>query len=231
MPSENEPIPVLLVDFRPVVRAGLGSILDRTDRFSVVGEAPDGPSTLRMARDLHPEVVLTELRGEGLEGFRLIQELREEFPGIAIIVITQSERQRDITEAIAAGANGYLIMDSVTEESLPEPINLSMSNISALSSDLVYRVTSNIREHARMSLMNAGALCADLTNREIDVLKLMAAGYTDTEIASTLGISINTVNRHVRNIVGKLGVGNRTRAALLAAGAGIIETSLDQPQE
>jgi NarL family two-component system response regulator LiaR len=227
---KNGPISVLLVDFRPVVREGLRCILDQADRFSVVGEAPDQQSALRTARELHPEVVLSELRSEGLNGFQLIRELRDEFPEVAIIVITQSERERDITEAIGAGANGYLIIDNITEESLPAAISLSMSNISALDSDLVYRVISNIRERARMSLINAGALGADLTDRELEVLRLMASGYADGEIASTLTISINTVNRHVRNIVEKLGAGNRTRAALLAAAAGIIEISLDQPQ-
>jgi DNA-binding NarL/FixJ family response regulator len=106
-----------------------------------------------------------------------------------------------------------------------------MSNISALDSDLVHRLIGNLREHTRLSLIDAGALGADLTNREIEVLQLMASGHADSEIASSLSISISTVNRHIRNIVEKLGAGNRTRAALLAAQAGIIQVSQVQPQE
>jgi len=231
MTQEPSLIKVLLVAFSPVVREGLRSILDRSGTFSVVGEAPDQRSALKMAAELRPEVVITEMRAETIDGPELLAQLREEHPEMVLFVLTESDRNNDITEAVAAGANGYMLVARVDERTLPEAIHLAQSNTSALDSGVIRRILSQFRANARVSLVTAGALSADLTNRELGVLRMLASGKTDREISEALGISGNTVNRHVRNIVEKLGAGNRIRAALLAAEAGIIEIPVDGREE
>jgi DNA-binding NarL/FixJ family response regulator len=222
---------VLLVDFSPVVREGLRSILDWSGIFSVVGEAPDHDSAISMAAELRPAVVITELRAETIDGPELLEQLREEHPETVLFVLTESDRNSDITEAVAAGANGFMLVNKVDERTLPEAIHLAQTNTSALDSGVIRRILTQLKENARASLVTAGALSADLTDRELDVLRLLASGRTDREIAQRIGISVNTVNRHIRNIVDKLGAGNRTRAALLAAEAGLIEISAGGREE
>jgi NarL family two-component system response regulator LiaR len=184
-----------------------------------------------MATELRPAVVITELRAETIDGPGLLEQLREEHPETVLFVLTESDRNSDITEAVAAGANGFMLVNKVDERTLPEAIHLAQTNTSALDSGVIRRILTQLKENARASLVTAGALSADLTDRELDVLRLLASGRTDREIAQRIGISVNTVNRHVRNIVDKLGAGNRTRAALLAAEAGLIEISADGREE
>lgn len=230
MAQDSAPIKVLIVDFSPVVRAGLKSILDQAESFSILGESPDHTEAFGMVTNLKPDVVLTELRAETADGIELIRRLHEEYPELAVIVLTESDKNTDIADAVGAGASGYMLVHNIDERTLPEAIHLAQSNTSALDSGIIQRVLKVLKENARASLVSAGALSADLTDRELDVLRLMASGQTDREIANDLSISMNTVNRHVRNLVDKLGAGNRTRAALLAAEAGIIEVSIDGPE-
>lgn len=198
-------IRVLVVDDHRLVRAGLTTLLDSADDIQVVGEAADGEQGVQVAHDTHPDVVLMDLSMPGLDGVAATGRLLDTVPHARVVALTSfSDRQR-VSDVLAAGAIGYLLKDCAPDE-------------------LLAAVRAAAAGHAPLDPRVAGALlpsrtappAATLSARELDVLRLTAAGLANKQIARRLGISESTVKVHLGNVFKRIGVTDRTSAALWA---------------
>jgi DNA-binding NarL/FixJ family response regulator len=196
---------VLLVDDHPMVRAGLTGLIDATDDLRVVGEASDGEAAVTSARQLEPHVVLMDISMPGVDGIAATRRLFEEGYAGAVVVLTSFSDRERVVEALAAGAVGYLLKDS-------EP------------ADVLAAIRAAAEGHAPLDPRVAGALLptrrnapgADLSAREREVLLLVADGLANKQIATRLGIAERTVKVHLGNVFRRIGVTDRTSAALWA---------------
>ena len=204
----NTTIRVLLADDHPVVREGLRALINRRSKMTVVAEASHGEEAVRLFRQHRPDIALVDLRMPGMDGVEAIKAIRQEFPAAHIIVLTTFDGDEDIYRALQAGAKGYLLKD-VTRTELLDCIQKVCEGEaylpSAVASKFVRRVSG-----------------ANLTSRELEVLRLMAAGKTNKEIATVLLVAEGTVKTHVNSILQKLGVGGRTEGVASAIKRGII---------
>jgi DNA-binding NarL/FixJ family response regulator len=210
---------VLLADDHALFRAGIASLLQTWD-LEVVGQAGDGLEALELARELRPDLVLMDItmpKCNGLEATRLI---KAELPETKIVMITVSDDDSDLFEAIKSGAEGYLLKD-MAEEELSRTLEAISDGEPALSPGLAARI---IDEFARVSHEGGQGQPGEdeVTPREIEVLQLVARGATNREIAGELHISENTVNYHVKNILAKLHLKNRAAAVAWAVRTGLL---------
>ncbi len=215
---------VMLVDDHALVRNGISSLL-MANNVDVVGEAGDGLEALEKARQLKPDIILMDIkmpRCNGLEATRLI---KAEMPDIKIIILTVSDDDEDLFEAIKIGAEGYLLKDIKGEEFLSLLSGVTKGEI-AISSPMATKI---IEEFARQSTEKNKPISSDdeLTEREMAVLKRVSTGALNKEIALTLNISENTVKYHLRNIMGKLHLRSRAGLASYAASRGLTDNSPD----
>lgn len=202
---------VLLVDDHPVVRSGLRAVLDSADTVQVVGEAATGEEALTLAAHLHPDVVLCDLRlGHGIDGIQTTASLRALDPAPAVLILTTFDRDAEILGAIEAGAAGYLLKD-VDPEVIIDGIRRAATGDTVLAPDLASRVLKGVRSPL-----------PKLTDRELEVLRLLATGSTNKEIARTLFVTEATVKSHLVHIFTKLGVDSRSRAIHIAQQTGLI---------
>lgn len=196
---------VLLVDDHPMVRAGLTGLIDATDDLRVVGEASDGEAAVASVREVAPRVVLMDISMPGVDGIAATRRLFEEGYAGAVVVLTSFSDRERVVEALAAGAVGYLLKDS-------EP------------ADVLAAIRAAAEGHAPLDPRVAGALLptrrdapgADLSAREREVLLLVADGLANKQIATRLGIAERTVKVHLGNVFRRIGVADRTSAALWA---------------
>ena len=215
-------IKVLIADDHRVVREGLSAILETKEEIEIVGEAGDGGEAVEKARQLLPDVIVMDVSMPGMTGVEATRIIKREMPHIGIIALTMYEDQQYIFDLVRAGATGYLLKDSDSAE-----IVAAIRAISKGESLIHPSVASKIL--AEFSLLAEGKgrkksfLEHDLTEREVTVLRLVADGKTNKEIANVLDLSEKTVKNHVRNIFHKLHVYDRTQAAILAIRKGIIE--------
>lgn len=202
---------VLLVDDHPVVRSGLRAVLEGAESVRVVGEAATGEEALTLAAHLHPDVVLCDLRlGEGIDGIQTTAALRGLDPAPAMLILTTFDRDAEILGAIEAGAAGYLLKD-IAPDAIVEGILRAAAGDVILAPDLASRVLQGLRNPL-----------PKLTDREIEVLRLLATGSTNKEIARALFVSDATVKSHLAHIFTKLGVDGRSRAIHVAQETGLI---------
>jgi len=205
--KNHEPIRVLVVDDHPVVRDGLRLFLTVTEQFSYLGEAENGEQALQMCAETAPDVVLMDLKMPGMNGIEATRQIRSRFPKIKVIALTSFEDKALIQQAILAGAQGYLLKNSSMED-LSNAIEAAYAGRSALAPEIMF------------TLASAGAvdepLGGDLTEREREILKLMAEGMTNAAIGVKLYISEATARFHVSNILSKLAAANRTEAVRYA---------------
>lgn len=201
---------VLLVDDHPVVRSGLRAVLE-SDSVHIVGEAATGEEALALAAHLHPDVVLCDLRlGAGIDGVQTTAALRSLEPAPAVLILTTFDRDAEILGAIEAGAAGYLLKD-VAPEAIIEGILRAAGGDMFLASDLANRVLKGMRNPL-----------PKLTEREVEVLRLLATGAANKEIARTLFVTEATVKSHIAHIFTKLNVDSRSRAIHIAQETGLI---------
>ena len=206
------PIRILIVDDHSVVRQGLKMFLSLDPELEVVGEASNGREGLEMIEELRPDVVLMDLLMPVVDGITAIQTSRSRFPDTEIIALTSVLEDASVVNAVRAGAMGYLLKDTEAEE-LRRAIKAAANGQVQLSPKAAERLMREIREPETE---------VNLTDRESEVLLLIARGLSNKEIASELTISTTTAKSHVSNILMKLGVQSRTQAAIYAARTGLV---------
>jgi NarL family two-component system response regulator LiaR len=211
-------IRVLLVDDHAVVREGLRAFLALQQGLEIVGEAADGAEAVEQAQRLAPDVILMDLVMPGLDGVGAMQELRVQAPDSRVIVLTSFLEDERLLPAIQAGAAGYLLKN-VEPSVLAEAIRVAHAGGQAIIDPTVAsRLVQAIADDSRPRLQEPESL----TRREHDVLELIARGRSNKRIALELGISEKTVKTHVGHLLAKLGVTDRTQAALLAVREGLV---------
>lgn len=202
---------VILVDDHPVVRSGLRAVIEAGDALTVLGEAATGEEAIALAGHLHPDVVLCDLRlGTGIDGIRTTTALRALDPAPAVLILTTFDRDAEILGAIEAGAAGYLLKE-VDPEEIVDGIRRAAAGDMVLAPELAARVLKGMRSPLPR-----------LTGREIEVLRLLATGSTNKEIARTLFVTEATVKSHLAHIFAKLDVDSRSRAIHVAQETGLI---------
>lgn len=218
-----DPIRILIADDHAVVRKGLQTLIASEPGMIMVGEAADGIEAVLHARSLKPDVILLDLMMPRLDGLGAIQQIKQENPAARILVLTSFAEDDKVFPAIKAGALGYLLKDSSPDQLL-QAIRDSHQGKSSLDPAVAVKL---IREINRPSDL---PLSADpLTEREINVLKLVAQGRTNQEIAEALVISERTVGNHISSILSKLHLANRTQAALYALREGLAKLEDSEP--
>lgn len=202
---------VVLVDDHPIVRAGLRSLFPAGAGVDVVGEAATGEEAVALARHLHPDVVLCDLRlGDGIDGVETTRQLRGLDPAPAVVILTTFDRDVEILGAVEAGAAGYLLKDAPAEE-ITAAIRSAASGLLVLSPELTARMVQVMRSPR-----------VRLTDRELDVLRLLDTGASNREIAKTLFVTEATVKTHLVHLFEKLGVESRSRAVAVARDSGLL---------
>ncbi len=212
---------VLLADDHALFRAGIASLL-RAWGMDVVGQAADGHEAIELARRLRPELVLMDIGMSPCNGLEATRVIRAELPDVKVVVVTVSEDEQDLFEAIKSGADGYLLK-GMSEEELGAMLTSISAGEPALSPALAAKILDEFARMARDGAGKPGSPEDELTDREREVLRLVAEGATNREIASTLYISENTVSFHMKNILAKLHLKNRAQAAAFAIRAGLAD--------
>ena len=202
-------IRVLAVDDHPLLREGIAALIGSTEDMELVGEASNGREALDLFRKYQPDITLMDLRMPEMNGIDAIGAIRGEFPDARIIVLTTHPGDVQVSRALKAGARGYLLKGMLRKE-LSETIRAVDAGHKRLSSE----AATEIAEHA---------IDDALTPREIDVLRLVAAGNANKEIGAQLSLTEVTVKTHVKNILAKLGANDRTHAVTIALKRGIID--------
>lgn len=205
------PIRILIADDHAVVRQGLKMFLSDDDEFDVVGEAQNGSEAVELAKKLQPDVVLMDLLMPVMDGITAIGHIRREVPDTEVIALTSVLEDASVVGAVRAGAIGYLLKDTQADE-LTRAIKAAANGQVQLSPQAAARLVREVR---------APESPETLTERETDVLRQLAQGKANKEIASALYIGENTVKTHVSSVLVKLGVQSRTQAALYARQIGL----------
>ena len=206
-------IRVLIVDDHSIVRQGLRMFLATDPELEVIGEASDGARALEMARELEPAVILMDLLMPGMDGITATAAIRQQLPQCEVIALTSVLEDRSVVGAVKAGAIGYLLKDTEAD-ALCRAIKAAAAGKVQLAPEAAARLMREVTTPEDVE---------PLTEREQDVLRLLALGLTNKEIALSLHIGDSTVKTHVGNILMKLGVQSRTQAALYAAKTGLVE--------
>jgi two-component system, NarL family, response regulator len=207
----RERIRVLVIDDHVMVREGIVALLTMQGDFEVVGEAGDGDAAIALYRQHLPDVALVDLRMPGRDGVSVIATLHREFPRGRFLVLTTYDSEDDVSRALQAGARGYLLKGA-SRATLADAIRSVHAGHRYVPPDIADRLLPRPHEEA-------------LTDREVEVLRRIAKGMSNKEIGDALGISESTVKGHVNNLLGKLGVTDRTKALVVALKRGLV--SLD----
>jgi len=208
MIADATPTRILVVDDHPVVREGFAAMLETEPDMTVVGQACSGEASVELFRRQRPDVTLMDLRMPGMGGVEAIRAIRREFPDSRIIVLTTYDGDEDIYRALEAGAQAYLLKDMICDEILAaiRAVHAGQRRIpAAVGTRLADRLTG-----------------MHLSEREQDVLELVAKGRSNKEIAAALDITEATVKGHMTNVLGKLGVTDRTQAVITALRRGLV---------
>jgi len=218
--NDSKPIRVLIADDHAVVREGLGSLIGLKPDMVVVGEAADGAEAVEKARELLPDIILMDMVMPELGGLEAIQQLQRENNPARILVLSSFAEDAQIFPAIKSGASGYLLKDT-TSKQLFTAIRDVYRGQSSLHPTIARKLISELSAPS----VDKRALGDGLTAREVEILKLVARGYSNQKISNKLSVSEGTVGKHVSNILDKLHLANRTQAALYALREGLA--SLD----
>lgn len=210
--NRERPMRILLVDDHEVVRLGLRTLLEREPQFEVVGEAGTAEEAVERTLTLRPDVVVMDIRLPGKSGIEACREIVQRLPETHVIMLTSYAEDELLFEAIEAGAAGY-VLKRVGSDDLVRAIKAVGRGESLLSPEVTARVMARVRQASRES---GRAAFAALTEQELRVLAMVAAGKTNREIAHTLHLSEGTVRNYVSAILGKLGLSNRAEAAAYA---------------
>lgn len=212
-------IRVVLVDDQTLIRQGVRSLLALSDDIEVVGEASDGQEALEIVPKLKPDVLLLDLRMPNMNGLQVLEALAERDQQPPTLILTTFDDDELVLGGIRAGAKGYLLKDVALEDLLNAVRTLASGNTfvnPAITDRLLKGLKSHTTEFSALEQPEA------MTGRETEILRLMAGGYSNKEIARALDVAEGTIKNHVSNILSKMGVRDRTRAVLKAIEAGLI---------
>ena len=215
---------IVVADDHQVVRAGFAALLDTQSDFIVVGTASDGNAAVRASRELHPDVVLMDVRMPGMDGIEATRQLAGPAatgPGIPrVLILTTFDLDEYVYDALCAGASGFLLKD-VTAERLFDAVRVVAAGEALLAPSVTRRLISEFAKLQPAASQSPAAL-ASLTPRETQVLRRMAEGMSNTEIAGRLVVSEETVKTHVSRVLAKLGLRDRTQAVITAYESGLV---------
>ena len=218
----SEPVRVLVVDDLELFRRGLIMLLEQEPDIDVVGEASDGAAAIELAQSAAPDVVLLDVRMPKLSGVEACRAIKEAVPATKIIMLTVSDEEADLYETVKNGASGYLLKDSSIEE-VAQAVRVVNEGQSLISPSMASKLIDEFKQLAKPEREQGPAL--KLTERELEVLRMVAKGLNNREVAKELFISENTVKNHVRNILEKLQLHSRMEAVMYA----MREKLLDLP--
>jgi len=210
----NEKIRIVVVDDHALFRRGLVSLLSEMDDFQVVGEAPNGTEALKIIADQRPDIVLLDINMPEMGGVDTLSALRKAKIDSQVLMLTISQHEEDLFGSIRAGASGYLLKNAE-----PDTLHKTILDVVAGKSVLAPEITEQVFRMVRSGQVESSSI---LSEREVEVLRVLAQGYTTAQTASELVISENTVKTHVRHILNKLEVGNRAEAVAKATQLGLI---------
>jgi DNA-binding NarL/FixJ family response regulator len=212
----EKPISVLLVDDHPLFRRGVLAVLSADKRIMVVGEASNGKEGVSKARELDPDVVLMDIQMPEMTGLEATVVLQKEMPRCKILMLTISEKDEDLFNAVKFGAKGYLLKEVAPEEIISAVVQVAGGEV-RLTTSMATKLLGEFKSRGEKKGEEQ-----DLSRRENEVLQYVTRGYTNREIADTLFISENTVKVHLRNILDKLHMKNRAEAATYAVRMGLV---------
>ena len=215
------PIRIALVDDQALFREGLRTILSLQSDFEVVGEAGDGQEALSLISKTQPDVVLMDLKMPRLDGVEATRQIKADHPQVNILILTTFDDDEYVFEGLRSGALGYMLKDAPSEK-LVEAIRAAARGESFLQPSVAAKVVAEFSRLAERPVDPSRDLIEPLSERELDVLRLLAHGSTNRQIAESLVIAEGTVKNHVTSILGKLGVEDRTQAALKAKDLGFL---------
>ena len=224
----NSPARLLIADDHSLIREGLRILLDGEPGLDVIGEAGNGLEAVEQCVSLSPDLVLMDVRMPKMDGLAATRAIKERFPAISVLIVTTHENPDYLLEAIESGAAGYIIKDTSRKE-LIESIHNVLNGESPLNNKLAVQLLRRLIDNAKSgpkvvseTRVREENLLRSLTHRELEILRLLAPGRTNKAIAEILVLSPGTVKNHVQHIIAKLGVSDRTQAAVLAVGAGLL---------
>ena len=216
-------IRVLLVDDQPLLRTGFRMILSGEPDLTIVGEAADGASGVEAARRLQPDVVLMDIRMPGMDGIAATRALAG--PGVEnpakVLILTTFGLDEYVVEALRAGASGFLLKDAPPED-LVDAIRIVAAGEALLAPSVTRRLLDRVASRLPPATENAIPALSELTDREMEVLKLIARGLSNAEIAEKLVVSETTVKTHVSRVLAKLEIRDRVQAVILAYETGLV---------
>jgi DNA-binding NarL/FixJ family response regulator len=213
MKPSNPPVRILLVDDQALFRRALATLIAEQPDFEVVGEAENGLQAVELAHAMSPDLVVMDVEMPVMTGVEATRRIRDELPGVRVVILSVSEADDHVFDAIRFGAHGYLLKD-LRPEQLYDLIRAVMRNETALSPAIAGRLLREFREHSeRRSVATVEPAGPELTQREVQILQLVAEGLSNKEIGVRLSITEGTVKNHVHNALEKLQLENRIQAA------------------
>ena len=223
MTNKSPVVRVLVVDDQQLIRDGIASMLDIQDGIEVLGTAKNGQDALEQASSLKPDIVLMDIHMPVMDGITATEKLRRQLPDSQVVMLTTFDDESYIIRSLQAGACGYLLKD-IPVDDLAQAVKLAHTGVYQLAPEVAGKLVGNLKVADESK--NQKSLEIDLTKRELEVLKLIASGATNREIAEQLFVSQGTVKNHVSSILNRLGLRDRMQAALFA-----IEHDLVSPSD
>ena len=217
MSSNTPSVRVLIADDQTLFRVGLARLLEEDERVKIVGQAGDGAEAVKLAGSLKPDVVLMDLKMPNLDGIEATRQIASTHPGVKVLLLTTFEADNHVIQALKAGASGYILKDS-KPDSIVSSLLAVMAGERVMASAVANRVLEMLTGTTTPKEFYDG-----LTGREIEILKLLAGGMANKQIAYKLKISEKTVRNHVSNMYEKLNIYDRSQAVLYAVRKGLVE--------
>jgi DNA-binding NarL/FixJ family response regulator len=227
MDKDPRPARLIVADDHALLRTGIRSMLAGEPDFEVVGEAADGQEAMELCRTLHPDLVLMDVRMPRMDGLAATRAIKEEFPRTSVIMVTMQEDPDYLFEAVIAGAAGY-VLKGATPEQLTDAVRQVLDGEFLFNQRLTIDLLRSMAGGEKPATPSARDAASDeslsepLTAREKEILRLLARGQSNPQIARELVVSPGTVKNHVRDIIAKLGVSDRTQAAVRAMELGLL---------